>query len=586
MTAPGTEIVTEAGPDHEVPAQALGAATQTWPLAFDGHAGWLHVPSEGAAGDVGVVICAPLGRDARCAHAPLRRLAEQLAAAGVPTLRYDHLGTGDSLDLPSDVEDALPIWRGGVAAAAACLRRRTGAKRVVLAGLRFGATLAALAGDLAEGLVLLAPVVRGGGWLRELKLATAMLAPTTGGAGEGEGLDADGLALTPATAAAIGKIDLRGHDWGSVPILLAAQNSSVTAFGQAAALGGARIIVDPFPGFEALFEDSHSNQAPEAVFQRVAAWIALGFPSVPIDAKLREPTSDETLLFPEGAVERPVRFGAGLRGVLCSPAAPQARGAGRAVVFCNTGGDPRAGIGGFAAGAARALAREGVSSLRFDFAGLGDSPAGEGRAIHIYETPRGPDFGAALDLLAGEGLSDVTLAGICSGGHHALHAALDDPRVNGVLAVNTVVLAWRVGTSLAVGDRDQGRSTQAYLQRLKQVETWKRFLAGGLDVAAVLRTLRRRLKARREARSEAAPEAAVKARLAAMSARGGRLRMVVGQDDPALDMVVAHFGAGGARLKALPGLSLRVVPGLDHGLALSASRAMAQRELLAFVAEG
>lgn len=583
MTAPETEIAIEPGPGRETLAKAPAKAVQTWPLAFEGHSGWLHVPSDGIVGDVGVVICAPLGRDARCAHRPLRLLAERLAAAGMPTLRYDHLGTGDSLDLPHGVEDALPVWCGGVASAVDCLRRRAGSRRVILIGLRFGATLAALSSDLADGLVLLAPVVRGSGWLRELKLATAVLAPTTGGAGGGEGLDADGLDLTPATIAAIGKIDLRGQDWGRRPILLAAQNSSVTAFGQAAALGGARIVIDPFPSFEALFEDSHSNQAPEALFERAAAWIALGFPPVASPAPLDGPPPEAALLFPDGAVERSVQFGAGLRGVLCGPADPKVRRSDRAVVLCNTGGDPRAGIGGFAARAARALAREGVTSLRFDFAGLGDSPSAE--ATHIYETSRRSDFDAALSLLAGEGLSRVTLAGVCSGGHHALHAGLDDPRVSGVLAVNTVVLAWRTGTSLAVGDRDQGRSTQAYLQRLGQVETWKRFITGGLDLAAVLATVRRRLKAWREARSEATPEAEVKARLAAMSARGGRLRMVVGQDDPALDMVAAHFGLGGARLKAMPGMSLRVVPGLDHGLALRASRAMALRELLAFVAE-
>jgi pimeloyl-ACP methyl ester carboxylesterase len=254
------------------------------------------------------------------------------------------------------------------------------------------------------------------------------------------------------------------------------------------------------------------------------------------------------------------------------------------VVLCNTGGDPRAGIGGFSTATARALAREGVMSLRFDFAGLGDSPAADGAVrSHVYETPRGPDFDAAVTLLQGQGADQIVVGGVCAGGYHALHAALDDPRIAGVFAINTVILAWRAGTSLAVGDRDQGRSTQAYAQRLGQLSTWTRLLKGGVDVKAIIRTLNIRLKARLAARSARTPEAAVKARIEQLSARGGVARLIVGGEDPSLDMVVSHFGPGGRRFTRLPGMSVQIVPGLDHGLALKASRDKAGREVVAFL---
>jgi len=573
-----TLLQTERRPGAVSPSPSAGPAT-TLPIAFAGHAGWLHTPGGERTREVGVVLCSPLGRDARCAHLPLRLLAEDLASAGIATLRYDHLGTGDSLDLEAPEADALPVWLEGVQAAVAALRERTGVKRVVLAGVRFGATLAALSADLADGLVLLGPVVRGGPWLRELKLATAVLAPTTVGTGN-SGLDADGLVLSGETAAAVADIDLAKLDCQGRPLLLAAQNPATARLGEALALDGGRVTVVPFDGFAALFDDSHSNLAPRALFDRVIGWLGEHFPA--LAAGLPTPPEDGGLLYPPGALEQPVVFGAGLRGVLCLPRDGKATG--KAVVLCNTGGDPRAGIGGFSAATARALAREGVMSLRFDFAGLGDSPAAGGAVrSHVYETSRKPDFDAAIDLLQGLGGQTIVVGGVCAGGYHALHAALDDPRIAGVFAINTVILAWRAGTSLAVGDRDEGRSTQAYLQRLGQLSTWTRLLKGGIDVPAILRTLRLRLQARLEARSGATPEAAVKARIGELSARGGVVRLIVGAEDPSLDMVVAHFGLGGKRFVGLPGLSLQIVPGLDHGLALQASRERAGREVVAFL---
>src|SRR6218665_897665 len=109
----------------------------TWPIVFAPHAGWLHAPPQGKAGALGVVLCAPLGRDARCAHRPLRLLAQQLAAAGICVLRYDHLGTGDSLDLPDAAGDALGREGGGVIFGSCCDDRplRLLAQQLAAAGI-------------------------------------------------------------------------------------------------------------------------------------------------------------------------------------------------------------------------------------------------------------------------------------------------------------------------------------------------------------------------------------------------------------------------------------------------------------------
>src|SRR4051812_18689773 len=58
--------------------------------------GWYHAAGAGGARRCGVLICASLGHEATYVHRSMRLLAEQLAAAGFPTVRFDYLGTGDS----------------------------------------------------------------------------------------------------------------------------------------------------------------------------------------------------------------------------------------------------------------------------------------------------------------------------------------------------------------------------------------------------------------------------------------------------------------------------------------------------------
>src|SRR5271167_3699705 len=75
--------------------------------------GWLHRCSGEVPPRVGLVICKPFGYEAICAHRSLRSFAESAAARGVPTLRFDYLGTGDSAEIAPDV-DQLETWTADV----------------------------------------------------------------------------------------------------------------------------------------------------------------------------------------------------------------------------------------------------------------------------------------------------------------------------------------------------------------------------------------------------------------------------------------------------------------------------------------
>ena len=185
------------------------------PLLIDTSRGALFAvyhPAEGA-GDTAVLFCHAFGEERKSSALTLARLARAVAKAGLPTLRFDYYGTGDSEGdfVEADVETRLEDME----TAAGWLRERTGCKRVVLLGLRLGATLAARAAERMEqvgGLVLIEPVSDGekylGGELRR-QLVRQMMTHGKGSASREEIMeslqddefvfDLDGFGITGGT---------------------------------------------------------------------------------------------------------------------------------------------------------------------------------------------------------------------------------------------------------------------------------------------------------------------------------------------------------------------------------------------------
>jgi pimeloyl-ACP methyl ester carboxylesterase len=136
--------------------------------------------------------------------------------------------------------------------------------------------------------------------------------------------------------------------------------------------------------------------------------------------------------------ETPVLFGRNrsLVGIISEAARADCRGDGPAAVFISSGIIHRMGPNRLYVDFARALARAGIWSLRFDLGGIGDS--------WLSKTERGtlPEL-AARDIsdaiafaLERSGAESVVLIGLCSGADHALRTAISDPRVSGAVLLD------------------------------------------------------------------------------------------------------------------------------------------------------
>jgi len=577
------------------------------PLLFDGCYGWLHLPAASApAGGCGVVLCNPFGQEAIMTHRGWRFLATQLAANGMPALRFDYHGTGDSDGLESDPA-RLQAWTHSVVAAVRTLRARTGVSRVALCGIRLGALLAALAtqaleADAIDALVLLAPVVRGRDHLRELRAlqSTARSSPAdqldpaeteTFMTVVGNRIYRD--AIDAIHACDLGQPgQLRQRPAARMLILSASALDGATRLAEAAGALGCAVTRAPFGEYETYVSYPELNDLPWQAFRRVTAWLA----DVP-EAAVRVPaTARASRLAPDDApvlhggdfVERRMHYAAdGLFGILCEPPTA-ARGDGAPVVLIvNTGAGHHVGDARMGVLCARHLARRGIASLRMDLGGIGDSVslALPRYSFQPYSSALRHDVTAAAAWLAGQGFGRVALFGICSGAYVGLHAATESEHVAGALLVNLQRFIWPEG--LPIQDVVQQRpgprqaATRVYLAAALDTQKWVRVLRGDAEIASIARELGRRVLARlgTRARNLAAwitradtPVRQVHRLIRRLDDRRVPVWLVFGGYDPGLAELATHFGAGGRGLRRYRHVKLAMSDEIDHALRSYAAR--------------
>jgi alpha-beta hydrolase superfamily lysophospholipase/acyl carrier protein len=109
--------------------------------------GFYHPAAAGA--DAAVLVCSSVGHEHTRAYRTVRELCEVSALAGLPALRFEYSGVGDSAgELATADVDA---WTMDILDAADELRRRSGARCLHVVGLRLGAALAVRALKQAQG---------------------------------------------------------------------------------------------------------------------------------------------------------------------------------------------------------------------------------------------------------------------------------------------------------------------------------------------------------------------------------------------------------------------------------------------------
>ncbi|KQO71670.1 alpha/beta fold hydrolase [Methylobacterium sp. Leaf89] len=570
----------EVRPEHETHA----APDAAMPVTFDDLFGWVHP----AAGRRGVLLCGACGFEQMAAHRPWRALADRLAAAGCPTLRFDYPGEGNSGD-PGEVRVSANV--AAIRRAMRFLRETTGVTEIVLVGLRLGANLALLAAqeESVDRLVLLAPAATGRAYLREMRLR----ARTVGGVAEGaapkadpDGLSVGGFRMDAAFLTDVGALDAGAITRAPAPRTLLLAPETRTLAGRLTALGSA-VETGPLPGLPLLVGDPIFAEVPEADFNRITAFatdgVTIAGPAIPLDL-------GPAHLVGPGWSEAPARFQPDLFGISCTPRR-QDPGA-PTVVFVSTGMTVHSGWGRQTTTLARRLAVDGIPSFRFDLAGIGDSGGRSDGRRPPYAPDGFADVGRALDHLA-EVRGPIVLMGNCSGAHAAFQALCRDARVDGALLINPYCFDWDPDQDVDAVIRQTFGSTGTYAALLKRGATWRRLLRGEIHVRAIGATLAKRgldaaVRRLRRLVNPISPGGSVARRVARLRRRGAEIRLVYSAGDPGLAALHRYLGRAPGRADRHLGAPVAIVPEVDHNFSSATAQALLGhhlRDLLTAVQE-
>jgi alpha-beta hydrolase superfamily lysophospholipase len=572
--------------------------------------GWLHESLNGFEADIGVVVCQPFGYEAICAHRGMRAFAEAIAAAGMPALRFDYLGTGDSPEIDLQA-DQLQVWTQDVLAAVEQLRSRTGVRHVCLLGFRLGALLATLAasqGNAVSGLVVVSPIISGRRYLRELR-TTRMAASLGLGYSEPPidkqdasigGMEVSGFTFSAATLAALAKVDLSTLQ-SSLPQMLVIDGATMPVPGsparsREAQKGTTHLALAGL--VEMLMTPPQFAVVPKEVIAATLDWLsklptqvpAMSDPSgwLPMSEFKSSPSTNELILAGSAAApevtrrERPVFFGPDslLFGIVTQPPANEIRR--RAVILLNAGADHHIGASRLYVSMARRWAQHGYVVLRMDLAGLGDSGTRPGRTDDdVFPQEAIDDIRAGIAFLRSNyGIRDITLAGLCSGAYHALRAAVAGVSASRILMVNPQNYFWRPGETLqGLQLAEVVHNPGVYRERVFSLAAWKRMMTGRVNILRIAKIyFQRPLLAAESTFRDIARRLHLRlpydlgTELEEVVARGVRVVFVFARGEPGIDLLKLQAGNSVKRLAQR--CHIHMINSGDHVFTRSGPRAI------------
>lgn len=547
--------------------------------------GMLHLPPAGKDVGTAVVICPPLGYQGVCSYRALRALAQALAESGRPTLRFDWPSTGDSTG--SDRDSALVArWVGAVAAAAEEVRGRTEARQVALVGVTIGATLAAVAAtegaDVSE-LVLWAPAVSGTAYLQEMRAFQRLVArrypktahpPPVLPAGDEE---ANGFLMSAETVHDLGAVNLTELRWEAHHLrrVLVTGNEPDAPDRElldALSSHGLEVDVARLPGVDGMLESPGTSKVPAEAFASIQSWLSGGQPAV----RSRAAAGRGRSLIVDGWTETVVELESHGTTVVGTLTRATTRNAGDAwVVFPSAGAGRRIGPNRLWTRFARAWAARGVSSVRLDIRGVGDSGGPDASDEHferLYSPEALNDVAVGIEHIRDNfGARRFAVVGLCSGGVSGFHVAVERDDVVGAVLINPPFLIW-----------DRYASASAYwadmVSQLTQPRQWRRLVTGQMrtrDAVGALRSGWRALgaeggrngdMAERRPADESWPDHgdAVVSALKRIGGNGKALAFIFSPGDVGLTYLERQLGDFAGRLTNEFGASLDIVEGANH----------------------
>jgi len=449
---------------------------------------------------LGVVIVPPFGWEDVCSYRPLRFMAQTFANRGIPTLRYDLPGTGDS---SGDARDRglFDAWIQSVGSAAWELRESTGVEDVAVVGIRLGAMLAVAAaarGANIQDLVLWGAAATGRSVLRALR-ATALMERWEFVTAEDAppqpipGFEVGGFLIAPETEGILEGFDLSTL---SCPrcrrVLLLSRDALPNDSKLTAALRASvpTLEIATGRGYSSMLALPHEATPPHETSLLIAKFLindgqnsARSEPATPSRRHLETDHIGAGTEFHE-SVYVIESSPSPIFGILAEPGPTLTRSE-YCILYLNPGGARHTGPNRMWVESARRWAARGVVSLRLDLEGIGESDGVEKLSIPaLYDYGLVVQIGMAIESLRSRaGVQRFAVIGLCSGAYWAFHEAFRNSDIRAAILLNPRLLFWDP-------EADRKRILRRTVQAFKRWTDWCRLLRGGVQFQDLKRAVR------------------------------------------------------------------------------------------------
>lgn len=555
--------------------------------------GWLHRPNKGTARRIGVVLCSPSGYEAICTHRAYRHFAEEAAKLGFPALRFDYDGTGNSAGHTLD-PDRVAAWIRSIHCAIDTLKELAGVDAVCLFGVRVGVSLASVAAQQRRdvcALIAFAPVVKVKAYLRELRalaLARPQAAPPADVVLDPTLQEAAGFATSEQTRNDLSRIDLLQLPSAPAAHVLILDRDDLPADGSWSGhltAQGASVRQKRLDRYVDMMRDAHQSVVPFGSIEIALQWLST----------LQEPSSSHSSSASAGpaAVASSAEFSTPstvhmretallvggphpLFGIVSEPATPSStvsNSSRHVLIILNSGTIHHIGPGRLYVTVARRCAARGMTVLRLDLSGIGESPPRAGESENKpYSASAEHDIAQAVRFVADRYPdAHVHLVGVCSGAYHGLKAAVRGLPLRSVVVINPLTFFWKEGMSLEYADFQVTAEASRYRRSALELSAWFKLLRGKVNLRLLFNVLTRRLSTiatngmrelarmlRIDLREDLAAE------LRRVAQRSVDMFFVFSASDPGLAMLHEQGGRTVGQLSRRQALRIAVIHGADH----------------------